>query len=96
MTNLIINTDSNFTGGKETFVFPIESILFSKLDAGSFAIYLHTLNGTYNFVNFENNPTADYLRPVLNSAFAAKPGQGDINLADLLPADFLDGLVIGE
>ena len=96
MTNLIINTYSNFIGDNETFVFPIESILFSRLDADSFAIYLTTVSGTYNFVNFENPPTADYLRTALNSAFAANPGQGDINLADLLPADFLIDLIIGE
>ena len=96
MTNLIINTESNFIGANETFVFPIESILFSRLDAEAFAIYLYTVNTTYNFVNFENPPTADYLRTALNSAFAANPGQGDINLADLLPADFLIDLIIGE
>lgn len=96
MTNLIINIYNGFLGGNETFVFPIESILYSRLDVDSFAIYLSTVNGTYNFVNFENPPTADYLRTALNSAFAANPGQGDINLADLLPADFLIDLIIGE
>lgn len=98
MTNLIITADGlDFSPYKQSWAFPLEDILFSKLDALNDQIVLNTVGGsTISFTNTTNPPTLDYLRPALNQAFAAKPGQGDVELADFLPADFLDGLVVSN
>jgi len=98
MTNLIITADGlDFSPYKQSFAIPLEMVLFSRLDAGEDQIVLN-MAGESNiyFTNTTNPPTIDYLRPVLNQFLAAKPGQGDIELANFLPADFLDGLMVSN
>ena len=98
MTNLIITADGlDFSPYKQSFVIPLEMVLYSRLDADNDQIVLSMAQGgNVTFTNATNSPTTDYLRPALNQAFAAKPGQGDIELANFLPADFLDGLVVSN
>ncbi len=98
MTNLIITADGlDFSPYKQSFAIPLEMALYSQLDALENQIVLYMAQGgNIYFTNTTNPPTIDYLRPALNQAFAAKPGQGDIELANFLPADFLDGLVVSN
>lgn len=107
MANLIITANALESPAQQTWAIPIESILYSKLDIspeGSILILNITsfpggrmkdpARPAILFSNETNPPTLDYLRPALNKAFAAKPGSGDIELAEFLPDNFLDDLVV--